>query len=54
MDQYDLDRVLPSELYDPDPRGLAEVLRVTKGKAVECRTFLQRCVLLCEDLGNGD
>ena len=53
VDQYDLDRVLPSELYDPDPRGPAEVLRITKGKAVDCRSFLQRYVVTFRQIRRG-
>lgn len=42
VDQYDEDRVLETELYDPDPRPASEVLAVAKGKAQEVRSLLQR------------
>lgn len=42
VDQYDEDRVLETELYDPDPRGPAEVLRVAKDKQGQVRSVLQR------------
>lgn len=45
VDQYDEDRVLPAQLYTPDPRGPTQVLEVTRRKTSECRALLQRCVL---------
>lgn len=44
VDQYDEDRVLEHELYDPDPRGPEMVLSVAKQKQSEVRSLLQRFV----------
>ncbi|ORY76512.1 actin-related protein 2/3 complex subunit 5 [Leucosporidium creatinivorum] len=42
VDQYDEDRVLPSDLYIPDSRPPATVLSDTQGKATAVRGLLQR------------
>jgi len=42
VDQYDEDRVLPSELYDPDPRGPDGVLHETQAKQPTVRALLAR------------
>lgn len=42
VDQYDEDRVLPSDLYDPDPRGPAGVLSDTQAKQATVRSNLAR------------
>lgn len=42
VDQYDEDRVLPSDLYIPDPRPATQVLSDTQGKAQSVRQLLQR------------
>jgi hypothetical protein len=42
VDQYDEDRVLPSDLYIPDSRAPASVLSDTQGKATAVRGLLQR------------
>lgn len=42
VDQYDEDRVLPSDLYIPDSRAPATVLADTQGKATAVRGLLQR------------
>ncbi|SCV73109.1 BQ2448_7034 [Microbotryum intermedium] len=42
VDQYDPDRVLPHELYTPDPRPPHQVLDDTHAKAANVRASLQR------------
>lgn len=42
VDQYDEDRVLPSDLYIADPRPATQVLSDTQGKAQSIRQLLQR------------
>ncbi|CEQ41803.1 SPOSA6832_03553 [Sporobolomyces salmonicolor] len=42
IDQYDEDRVLPSELYQPDPRPPQQVLSDTQAKDRAVRGLLQR------------
>ena len=42
VDQYDEDRVLPQDLYIPDPRPATQVLSDTQSKAQSVRQSLQR------------
>lgn len=42
VDDYSEDRVLESDLYDPDPRDPFQVLADTRSKQTQIRTLLQR------------
>ena len=42
IDQYDEDRLVPSDLYDPDPRGPDGVLADARNKSTEVRSLLSR------------
>ena len=42
IDQYDEDRLVPSDLYDPDPRGPDGVLTDARNKSAEVRSLLSR------------
>lgn len=42
VDQYSEDRVLPTDLYTPDPRSPSQVLAATQAKLTAVRGFLQR------------
>ncbi|KAH8919041.1 arp2/3 complex [Atractiella rhizophila] len=42
IDAFDEDRVLPSELYEPDPRAPDEVLALSRQKAGDVRGLITR------------
>lgn len=42
VDQYDADRVLPSELYQQDPRAPHQILADAQNKDKTVRGFIQR------------
>ncbi|KAJ9112301.1 hypothetical protein QFC19_000720 [Naganishia cerealis] len=42
IDQYDEDRLVPEDLYDPDPRGLDGVLADARNRSAEVRSLLSR------------
>ena len=42
IDQYDEDVLLPSDLYDPDPRGPEAVTAEAKQKANEARGLVSK------------
>jgi actin related protein 2/3 complex subunit 5 len=42
IDIYDEDVLVETELYDPDPRNLAQVLNDTKQKASAVRSALSK------------
>jgi actin related protein 2/3 complex subunit 5 len=46
IDAYDEDVLLPTDLYDPDPRGPDGVTRDANQKAGEARSLISRCVFL--------
>jgi hypothetical protein len=50
IDALEEDILLPSDLYDPDPRGPAGVLSDAKSKSAEVRQLVSRWVL-ADELG---
>jgi hypothetical protein len=42
IDQYDEDRLVPQDLYDPDPRGPDGVLADARNRSAEVRSLLSR------------
>ncbi|KAJ9120609.1 hypothetical protein QFC22_002538 [Naganishia vaughanmartiniae] len=42
IDQYDEDRLVPQDLYDPDPRGPDGVIADARNRSAEVRSLLSK------------